>query len=61
MAEIVNLSRARKTRDKADQRAQAEANRLKFGRTKSEKVSDKASAEALQRHVDAHKRDGKPE
>ena len=37
MGEIVNLNRARKTRAKVDQKANAAANRVAHGRTKAEK------------------------
>ena len=55
MAEIINLNRARKTRDKATAKRQAEANRLSFGRTKQERnATDKAQTRADQ-HLDGHK------
>ena len=38
MAEILSLSKARKARARTEKEAAAEANRLKFGRTKAEKV-----------------------
>lgn len=53
MTEIVNLRRARKARAKADKAAEANANRIKFGRTKSEKALS-----ARQMTMDAHKLDG---
>ena len=37
MAELVNLRQARKRRDRADAEKTADANRLKFGRTKAER------------------------
>jgi hypothetical protein len=57
MADIINLNRAKKARSKADEKAAASANRAKFGRTTAEKDADRMSAEAIARHVDAHKRD----
>jgi len=45
MGEIVNLNRARKTRVKAKDRAQAAANRVVHGRTKADKALT-----ALERH-----------
>ncbi len=45
MAEIVNLRRARKERDRRDREVQADANRRSFGRTKAEKVASRAEAE----------------
>lgn len=38
MAEIVNLKRAKKMRERADAAAAADANRAKFGRTKTERL-----------------------
>lgn len=48
MAEIVNLNRARKAREKAEQTRQAAANRVAHGRSKAEKAQD-AQAEARRR------------
>lgn len=50
MGDVVNLNRARKARARAEARTIADANRAKFGRTKTEKVRDrieKDRAEAL--------------
>jgi len=47
MAEIVNLNKARKARAKAAAGKLAEANRAKFGRTKTEK--DRPAAEQARR------------
>jgi hypothetical protein len=44
MAELVNLRRARKARDRAEAGKTAEVNRRKFGRSKAER--DLAEAEA---------------
>lgn len=45
MAEIVNLRRARKERARRERKNEAQANRLRFGRTKAEKATDKDRAE----------------
>jgi Domain of unknown function (DUF4169) len=37
---IVNLNKARKAKDRADQNKRAEENRAKFGRTKEKRTSD---------------------
>jgi len=37
LSEIINLNKARKSRTKAKKQQQANENRIKFGRTKSEK------------------------
>lgn len=57
MAEPVNLNKARKARAKAGKRAQADANAVKFGRTKAEKARDKAEAEKSRRDIDGHRRE----
>lgn len=59
-AELINLNRARKAKAKRDQTTEAEANRVKFGRTKAEKLKAKAEAEKAARHIDGHKIDGAP-
>ena len=57
MAEIVNLRKARKARDRAADAARAEANRVQFGRPKAER--DRAAAEARRTEtvLDGHRRD----
>ena len=40
MAEIVNLRRARKDRERRAKEAEADANRRRFGRTRAEKEQD---------------------
>jgi hypothetical protein len=57
MAEIVNLRRARKDKARQERGAQAEANRVRFGRTKAEKAADKAGRERAQRDIDGKKID----
>jgi len=42
MAEIISLSKARKAKTRADKEQVAAENRVKFGRTKSEKQRDAA-------------------
>lgn len=61
MAEIVNLNRFRKDRARSARRAEADANAVKFGRTKAEKDHDRASAEKQRRDLDAHRREEPPE
>ena len=54
-ADIVNLRQARKRRDKAARQAEADANRIKFGRTKHERdlarLTDAQSAKRLDGHL----------
>lgn len=57
MGEIVNLNRARKARDKAQDKARAAANRIAYGRTGVEKESARIERERAERHIDGHKRE----
>jgi hypothetical protein len=49
MAELVNLRRARKARDRAEAEKAAEANRRKFGRSKPERAQAEAEADRARR------------
>lgn len=55
MADIINLNKARKQRQKAAREQQAAENRIRFGRTKAEKQLDAARAEAEARKLDGLK------
>ncbi|HYD15963.1 MAG TPA: DUF4169 family protein [Hyphomicrobium sp.] len=55
-AEIVNLRKARKARDRVAKEKRAEENRVKFGRTKAERERLEANKEITVRRLDAHKR-----
>ncbi len=57
MAEVVSLSRARKARDRAKKRAQADANVVQFGRSKAEKARDDQIADKARRDLDGHRKD----
>ena len=57
MADILSLSKARKSRAKADKEARAQENRVKFGRTKAERAADKARTTLAEKSIDAHKRE----
>jgi hypothetical protein len=57
MAEIISLSKARKARARSEKEAAAEANRLKFGRTKGEKLKDATEKSNAEKHIDGHKRE----
>ena len=50
MAEIINLRRARKAKDRAHASAQADANRLRHGRNRAEREAE-AGEEARRSHV----------
>jgi hypothetical protein len=45
MAEIVNLNKLRKDKARAEDESRAQANRIKYGRTKAEKENDRRAAE----------------
>jgi len=57
MSDVVNLKGARKAKARADAEAKAQANRIAYGRTKTEKRTSKAEREAADRKLDGHKRD----
>jgi hypothetical protein len=57
MSKPVNLNQARKAKVRAAQEAQAAENRVRFGRTRAEKLRDKAEAERLAKAVDQSKRE----
>jgi hypothetical protein len=57
MADIINLNQARKQRARADKSAKADANRVRFGRTKAEKAADAAETAKIGRLLDDSKRD----
>lgn len=57
MADILNLNKARKKKAREAAVAQADANRVKFGRTKGEKARDTALSQAAQRKLDQLRRE----
>ena len=57
MAEPVNLNKARKARAKAEARARADENAVKFGRTKAEKDLEKARVKKARADLDGKKRE----
>lgn len=55
LAEIINLNHVRKQAARARDKAQAEVNRLTFGRSKQERTTtQKVKADAV-RHLDGHR------
>ncbi len=50
----INLNRARKDRARAEDRAKADANAVKFGMTKAEKVLAAARSQRAARILDGH-------
>ena len=57
MATPVNLNRYRKEKARAEKKARASENVVKFGRTKAEKSHDTAVTALDQKRLDGHKRD----
>ena len=57
MADIINLRRAKKSLVRTQDAKQAEANRIKFGRSKAEKLQTKAEGKLAAKQLDGHKRD----
>jgi hypothetical protein len=57
MAEIINLNKARKAKARADKPIRAQENRIRFGRTRSEKAADAADKARIARTLDDSKRD----
>lgn len=57
MAQVVNLRAARKAKNRAEKRAEADRNAVKFGRTKAERALDAAEAAKAKRDLDGHARE----
>jgi hypothetical protein len=55
MSNILSLSKARKTKARAEKDATAAANRLHFGRTKAEKLHAKAEKALADKRIEAHR------
>jgi hypothetical protein len=58
MGDVVNLKRFRKRAERAQSAKQAEANRTRFGRTKSERVVDDRRSKRASDLLDQHRIDG---
>ena len=58
MGDVVNLKRFKKRNERATSAKQAETNRARFGRTKSERALDEARATRAKNLLDAHRIDG---
>lgn len=59
MGELINLNRKRKTKAQEQAAKQAEVNRVKFGRTKSERAAERLRAQQASSLLDQHRIDGK--
>lgn len=57
MGEVINLRQARKQRDKAAASRLAETNRAKFGRTKAERLAQRAEAARQDKQIEGARRD----
>ena len=57
MSEITNLNQARKARARDAKRAEADANAVKFGRTKAERIAEAASSTKARNMLDQHELD----
>lgn len=57
MAEIINLNRARKTQARDDAKVQADANAVKFGRSKAVRIAEAAQSEKARKMLDQHELD----
>jgi len=57
MGKPVNLNRYRKTQARAEDKARADQNAVKFGRSKLEKSLDEARAAKAKRDLNGHKSD----
>ena len=56
MTQPVNLNRVRKQKARADKKARADENSVRFGRSKVEKQQDSARTTKAERDLDGHKR-----
>jgi hypothetical protein len=57
MGQPINLNKARKAKARTSKEAEAAANRVKFGRTKAEKLAEKRAAERAAKAVDDRRRE----
>jgi hypothetical protein len=58
MGDVVNLKRFKKHSEREQSAKQAETNRARFGRTKSERVLDEQRTERASDLLDQHRIDG---
>lgn len=56
-ADIVNLRRVRKAKARLERENEAAANRRLFGRTKAEKLTEKAERERAGKLIEGHRRE----
>jgi hypothetical protein len=58
MGDVVNLKRFKKRTERHQSEQQAEANRTRFGRTKSERILDERRGDRANELLDQHRIDG---
>jgi hypothetical protein len=58
MGDVINLKRFKKRTERQQSEQQAEANRTRFGRTKSERLLDEQRADRANKLLDQHRIDG---
>jgi hypothetical protein len=56
-ADLINLNKARKARTKSADKAAAEENRVKFGRTKGQAAAARSASDQIARKLDDAKRE----
>lgn len=57
MSDIINLRAVRKAKERQADRAQADANAIKYGRRKTDKALETARAQKEKRDLDGHERE----
>jgi hypothetical protein len=57
MAEIINLRRVRKAKDRDARAQKAAENRHQFGLTKAEKTAEQARRDKAERGIEGHRRE----
>ncbi len=57
MTTPINLNKARKARKRSEDRGRAEANSVKFGRSKAEKEAARRANDKAARDLNGHKRE----
>ncbi len=57
MSKIINFGKAKKAKEKTRKQKSASENRLKFGRTKAEKILEKAKFDMRDKKLSDHKMD----
>jgi len=58
MGDVINLKRIKKRNERAQSARQADINRTRFGRTKSERALDEQARDRAGRLLDQHRIDG---